>query len=519
MEVLQIQSASVSTYQKQLAKFRRRAQRAQVKVRRLQDKLDQANRLIAQQAQDSLEQTLRISALTQQVKSSEKEIESPVVAPFRDPNVFRHQFAASMVALCVNLSKIVSLRNVPKVLEMVLSAVGIQTNIPDRETVTRWCKRLGMDRLRCNRSRKLDLNPKDMIWIVDHSNQIGTQKVLVILGIPASKLPENGKTLTLDKLEVLAIEPGRSWNRDDVRKAYKDLAEKIGRPRWVLCDGAVELRESVDVLCNKEHTTGVLRDFKHVAANRFESMIGKSERFAEFLKLVGKTRCLVQQTELAHLTPPALKTKSRFMNIAPMITWASMMLGILENPTADEAGVTDTAKLNQRFGWLRAFTESIASWRRCCEIISWSLAWINTQGIEWDTADQLQKQLSASPIDRCPLSDRLTEQLLASIRESCSHVKEGERGWLSSESIESAFGLFKRRESQQSRSGFTGLLLTLPTLLRTWTADEVRTGLRRTSINATKEWTTKKLGATVWAKRNRAYRRFSPKQRQAFKLT
>ncbi len=58
MEVLQIQSASVSTYQKQLAKFRRRAQRAQVKVRRLQDKLDQANRLIAQQAQDSLEQTL-----------------------------------------------------------------------------------------------------------------------------------------------------------------------------------------------------------------------------------------------------------------------------------------------------------------------------------------------------------------------------------------------------------------------------------------------------------------------------
>src|SRR5690606_11633817 len=111
-------------------------------------------------------------------------------------------------------------------------------------------------------------NRADMIWIVDHSNQIGTQKVLVIVGIPASDLPDVGQTLSLDQLEVLMIRPGESWKRDDVRKVYRELAVQIGPPRWVLCDGAVELRESVDALCDKDHTTDVLRDFKHFAANR-----------------------------------------------------------------------------------------------------------------------------------------------------------------------------------------------------------------------------------------------------------
>jgi hypothetical protein len=436
MEVSQISNAGNRTGQKIAARFRRQVKRLTHRTHSIAAELERTRNQLKGIEKELQSERERTASLQSQIQTVQQPNASQPLAPFSDPNVFQHRFAASMVALCVNLSRIMPLRTVPKALEMILPSLGIQTDVPDRETITRWCKRLGLDRLMQNQKSNQPKNHADMIWIVDHSNQIGTQKVLVILGVLASKLPAQGQTLSLDALEVLAIEPGRSWTRDDVRRVYKELADKIGRPRWVLCDGAVELRESVDVLCDEHHTTDVLRDFKHVAANRFKSLIGKSARFAEFTAEMGKSRCLLQQTELAHLTPPGMKTKARFINIEPMIAWAKMVLGVLENPTAEAAGVADIDKLELRLGWVPGFAESIASWQRCCEVISWSLAWINTQGLEPDTADHMRAGLTKLRREGCELSERITEELLESVATSSGSVHAGERSWLSSESLE-----------------------------------------------------------------------------------
>ena len=63
-------------------------------------------------------------------------------------------------------------------------------------------------------------------------------------------LPPVGKTLPRDKMAVLATIPGTSWTRDDVRREYKKLAERLGPPAYLVTDGAVELIESetIDLL-------------------------------------------------------------------------------------------------------------------------------------------------------------------------------------------------------------------------------------------------------------------------------
>ena len=432
--------------------------------------------------------------------------------PFRDPNVFGHRFAASFVALCVNLAGVMPFRTVSKSLQITLEALGISTPIPDRETIMRWTKRLGVDRLKQNQTLDRWKSHDDVIWIVDHSNQIGTQKALVILAIPASELPPEGQTLSLDALEVILIEPGDSWTRDDMRRVYRTLAEKVGSPRFVLCDAAVELRETVDVLGDESHEVIVLRDFKHFAANRFESIIGRSARFQAFVAKIGTTRCRIQQTDLAHLNPPALKTKSRFMNIAPVISWAGMVLGVLDDPSAEEACVGDVEKLRDRLGWLTDFRDDIASWRRCCEVIGWALAWINTQGLNRHSGEAFSAHLAQLREEHCERSDQLSDSLVDHVESSGAMLAEGERSWLSSEAIESAFGLLKRREGQQSRSGFTGLIATLPTLLCKWSPSDVRTALQRTSTKETRQWIQDKVGPTLWAKRTRAFRRFGQRR-------
>ncbi len=151
-----------------------------------------------------------------------------------------------------------------------------------------------------------------------------------------------------------------------------------------------------------------------------------------------------------------------------------------------------------------------------CEVIGWSLAWINTQGLEQNSGELLHQHLERLRDDRCELSDRMQEKLVAFVTSSASQLQSGERSWLSSESLESAFGLLKRREGQQSRSGFTGLITTLPALLRTWSAGEVRSALRRTSTKKLNEWVAKNVGATLWSRRARAFKHFGERKCHVF---
>lgn len=416
-------------------------------------------------------------------------------------NVRNHTFGARMIALCVNLAKRISFLAVPQCLSMVFEALGLSVKVPSHDSVEHWCKRIGLNQI--SKSRE---HHDDWLWIVDHSNQIGQDKLLVVLGIRASELPPPGQTLSLDRLTVLAIIPGKNWSRDEVREAYKKVAKRCGTPRFVVCDGAVELREPVDVLQKTGKKVIVLRDFKHVAANRFEKMIGKTDRFKEFTGQMGTARCRIQQTELAHLNPPSLKTKARFMNIAPMIHWSTLVLFALDHPKSSAVAGIDPERLKDKLGWMRAFRDEIIAWSQCIEVIGCSIEWINKQGLCRESGSQLESHLRTEINGpQGGLAKQLQQSLIDFVNEQAAQLEADERAWGSSESIESVFGSYKRREGQQSRSGFTGLVASIPTLLKTWSFNEVRDALIETTNKKVRQWTEKNIGQTVSGRRTKAY--------------
>ena len=420
-----------------------------------------------------------------------------------------HKFGARMIALCINLAKWMSFRSIPKALRLIFDTLGLSIEVPAHDSIEHWCKRVGLDAITRSEGRH-----EGGLWMVDHSNQIGQEKVLVILGTTIGQLPPPGETLSLDKLDVLAIVPGTSWKRDDVRCVYREVAKRCGTPRFVVCDGAVELRETVDVLETSGKTVAVLRDFKHFAANRFEKLVGNSERFKSFCAQMGKTRCQVQQTELSHLTPPSLKTKARFMNITPVVRWGCLIVFLLENPDNDVASDTERSRLREKIGWVEEYRDELATWARCCDVIEASLHWINTQGLDSDSAVRMDEHLASSrDWVSGSLEKRLRDELVAFVHEHAEQLQAGERAWLSSEALESAFGRYKCREFQHSRSGFTGLIITLPSLLRAWTAEQVRESLARVTNSDVRSWISEQIGPTVAGRRARAYRKLRRNQK------
>lgn len=231
--------------------------------------------------------------------------------------------------------------------------------------------------------------------MADHSNQIGPEKALVVLGVQASQMPPPGKTLKHEDLRLLTVRPGTTWKREDVEKVYNELAAQYGAPRAVLSDEAAELQDGAQCLKKQRSDTIVLQDFKHKAANFFKASVGKEERFAEFTTWLGQTRSAIQQTELAHLTPPSLKQKARFMNFAATLDWAASVLWLLENPQAKSRQLMTSQRLEDKLGWLRSFADDVAAWRECQQVIKEGVKFINKQGLFEGAAEQLRAAIGA----------------------------------------------------------------------------------------------------------------------------
>lgn len=483
------------------------AQRAERLAKQLGEQKEISSKLEAELRQSQQE----AERLRQQLGAAERENRRlknlPVVLP-DDPPLANHSYGPRMISLCIQLAKRVGFRASVDVVEILFDWLGIETKIPSSSSVRGWLCRMGVDGL------KQSLEPADdWIWLADHSNQIGKEKVLSILGIRAGKLPVPGETLRHRDVHTLAVVPGTQWKRDDVREQYRALAAKIGAPKMLISDGAVELRESADGLGNPGKQPILLRDMKHFAANALERMIGGSDRFQAYLSQLGRTRSSIQQTELSHFTPPAPKPKARFMNLEPTLRWGAMVSWHLAHPRSEARQGITAKRMNEKLGWVRGFRADLACWSRLQIVINESLHFINKQGLYRGASADLSVRLDRLRTEgwvRCEASDQMARTLIDFVAESEQQLAEGERGWLSTEILESAFGLYKGLEGQHSKGGFTSLLASFPALLNDCSPAQVRESFRRTSVEDVKTWVSENLGRTLASKRAQAYRESAP---------
>lgn len=433
-------------------------------------------------------------------------IEQPANVPLieRERPMPRHLFNLTTIAASIELGKRVGFRAAADALQIVLGMLKIDIKVPSHDAIEQWTLRLGVASLKDTFKKG-----ERVLWMVDHSSQVGKERLLLIVGVALEDLPQPGQTLTFDKLKVLAMVPGQSWKKEDVEREYLKLAGQIGAPVYVVCDGAVELREPAEKLENNGQKTIVLGDLKHRAANVLEKEISRGGRFQAFLTEVGLTRSRVQQTDLDQFAPPSLRSKSRFMNLGPLFKWASMVLYHLNTPASESRREISTERMEQKLGWLCEYADDLSVWHQCQEVIDRCLSVINLYGLDAQTEQFVERSLAEhNPNWRnedCSAT-RIAEQLIDWIKQSFNELKPDERAWLSTEILESLFGKFKQIERQHSKGGFTRLIAAIPTLCMEATPETVRRAFRAVDSKATQLWLKANLGKTLTARRNAAYR-------------
>ena len=408
------------------------------------------------------------------------------------------QFGDGFVALCVNLGRTIGFRATERVLRIFWEWLGVKEDIPVWQSIRLWMQRIGLARM-----RKAKKKPGG-VWLADHTNQIGKEKVLAVMRVRASKMPPPGTPLRLEDMEVLALTPGETWKRENVADAYDKIAKRCGEPRAIGSDGAVELREPAEKMGKPRTKPLVFRDMKHFLANKLEALLKQDPRYQAFTQKLGGTRSALQQTELAHFIPPGIKMKARFMNLAPTLAWAGAVLWHLDHPESKSRTSVSEKRMADKLAWLKEFAAGIREWQACQGVISATLTFINQQGVFQGVTKEYHKL--ADGLVHSPMSRKLVEKVTMLLQQIEKRLRPGERLPMSTEIIESSFALYKQLEKQHSKSGFTSLLLVFPVLLRKTTAKEVTSSFAHVKVADVKRWAAEHLPNTLASKRQLVFR-------------
>jgi hypothetical protein len=408
------------------------------------------------------------------------------------------QYAVGVVRrfLALVLEKGASFRGAAGALDLLHPPTSPAENTPVESTGRLWLMRVGLAAL---------VGPKvraaDWVWMVDHSIQIGPCKCLVILGLRLSEFTI-ARPLCHQDMELIDLVPMEHATKRTVAVRLEEAVAKTGVPRAILSDHGADLRGAAEIFGEQHPETSELYDIKHKAACLLKARLEKDERRKRFASLSGQAKFTIQQTALAFLVPPSQRSKARFMNLGELVNWGRQTLALLDDPSRLQGLAVSLEQVRSKLGWLTEFREALAEWSAYHEVIEGALDFVRCRGIYVGAGPDLAATVSA-PSEAA--ADGLRQQLIAFVTSESSKARTGEVLPGTTEVLESCFGKLKALEDGQSKSGFTGLVLSLGAMVSTRTAETIGAALERCRVRDVLDWCQEKLGVSVQSQRRQAY--------------
>lgn len=430
-------------------------------------------------------------------RCGEKNRELENLIPQMGEKAPRRWYPILMIVMCIKLvlEAAVSFRAASKSIHIAFSqftAVKNQT-IPTYKSISRWLTQVGLYKL-----RRLKEQANDWALIIDNSVQLGSHKLLVILGVRLSKL--QGKALTFEDMEMLAMEVHEKSDAKTVSKALEGAQTKVGKVAMVCADDGPDLRGGIVGFCEK-YNVGRVFDIIHKIGTFLKKLLEKDPEWQAFVFAAAEAKRKMQQTQAAHLAPPNQRTKSRFLNIEILVHWGIDIIMALERPKHP-----DKTLLEKYCGWIRQHEKLLERLKQMALISQKVRRHIREHGICTTTGDQIETVLEKA-MELSNFNEQACEyagMLIDFVHEQSKVVPMGQIWVGSSEIIESLFGKLKSLEQDQSKGGLTSLVLGAAACVGKVDAEIVGAAMRQVSTADVDAWTKEQMGSTLLSKRRKA---------------
>ena len=355
------------------------------------------------------------------------------------------------LALRLFLEARLGFRAVSRVLTLLALALGIH-RAPCPQTIINWVIRLSIvriDSVRTLRGLPLSQAPftNGLIWMIDISIGLGTGKILAILAVDAHHHQLAPDALSLHDVHCIGVCVANSWTGDTIAEVLKRLIAQMGRPAAYLKDGGSELHKAVDLLEEKGLASPCIDDISHAAATMLKRSYQHHPAFERFVAACGRVSGKLKHTLLACLAPPTVRTKSRFMNVHRLFTWAERLLKL--SPAGGAKAGSILARLRAGMDELPACKDLIKRFRADAQGLLGCQKILKTKGLCHDTLAQCEPLIEALPSAAVRLEFRAYLALQLEIAKTLGLDHVGLP--ISSDTIESLFGVAKHHGVGQTQ--------------------------------------------------------------------
>ena len=345
----------------------------------------------------------------------------------------------------------------------------------------------------------------DWIYIIDHSIQMGKEKLLLIIGIRAKDLPKN-RALKYEDTEIIDLQPVQKSTGKIVYEQIEEASKRTGKPRAIVSDMGSDIKLGVKIFQKNSSNTVHVYDLKHKIALLIKDILESDDEWSDFKKFANFVVKKLQNTIVAGYRPPKQKEKARYMNIEGLVRWGDKILIKYKNLQNTQTKTDDEIKLENTIKDISKFEKSIEAWSEMVIVFETIERFMNIHTLQQDSNEKFYElyEYKLSNIETTQAKG-LAAQILSFIKEQQKVCNKDERLLHSSQLIESLFGKLKSLEKEQSKSSFTNLILSVGAMVSKATTDVVKKALETVNINMINEWSKEKIGTTVQAQRKELY--------------
>jgi len=361
---------------------------------------------------------------------------------------------------------------------------------PNRNSIENWVKKCGYH---IYKEPSDEMKSEQYAEIVDESLMIGSQKMLLTLGVNADKLTKT--PIAHKDVHILKMSVAPSWNGwriwSDLRETEKDIGHP---PEYIISDNANSLGNGI-------RRAGYIhiRDVSHTLGLIMKHLYEKEKEFISFTQDIQSSKIKSGMLRVGYLIPPKQRTVARFMNLSNYVTWAMKML-------------RKFSKLNkyekEAFSFVTQYASLIRELYKSILCINAVQKEIISNGISHHTLESCLPYISKYLKKGTLRMKTLAQEIIQYIQEETNKIKPCKNAWnASSDIIESLFGIYKSRKASNSLYGVTSFVLFLPLYVHLEAKEQsfdFKRCLEKVCLCDIEKWGKDNLGENLVSKRRKS---------------
>ena len=290
-------------------------------------------------------------------------------------------------------------------------------------------------------------------------------------------------------LKTLCIIDKSSWNGKLVAQEIKKIETTIGKIKYAVGDYGSDLRNGLALLMIPH-----IHDLSHLIALIIEKLYKNDVRFIKFKSEMSNMRSKFVQTDIAAIVPPKGRKKSEYQSFDKIIKWANAASNLITNKLNDleqikclrEYFETKTlVRIKTELSWINDYSELITELSEISHSIKEVEKELKYNGLSKLSFGKCKKILEKLKSNN---GKKLKEILILKINQQMQLLPNINTVLFSSDILESIFGKYKNRVSENPMASITCLMLIIAAFTSNLTEDSVKQSIENVKIADIKKW-------------------------------